>query len=270
MRNVGKSASDKERMAGWKFTSPVEEGYHAVIQPGRDDCRAVSIARLNLNRGNSYTLQSKVLELNPVLIYGKARVVSEIGLNGEINRFDSLYLPAGARVTIHAVTDVVFYVGGANFEGIGVPSFRAFDATLPIGDLHQIHGKGTGRREVMFTLPPQEPASRLICGLTWGGDGGWTSWPPHQHEEYLEEVYCYFDMDAPKCGFHLSYLQPGGISDAFLHMVNTGSMVLAPRGCHPTVASPGTVNAYYWVLAAFTPAVRRYDLAVSDPMFAGS
>ena len=115
------------------------------------------------------------------------------------------------------MTDIVFYVGGAVYEGIGVPSFRKYDATLPIGDMHQIHGKGAARREVMFTLPPQEPASRLICGLTWGEDGAWTSWPPHQHERDLEEAYCYFDMDAPKWGFHLSYLESGNIAEAVVH-----------------------------------------------------
>lgn len=261
---------DKEQMTGWEFTSPVEEGYHTVIMPGRDDCRAVYIFRLNLNRGNGYTLESGELELNPVLICGKAKLASEIGLSGEVTRFDSFYIPAKARVTIQAVTDVVFYVGGAVYEGIGIPSFRKYDATLPIGDMHQIHGKGAARREVMFTLPPQQPASRLICGLTWGEDGAWTSWPPHQHERDLEEVYCYFDMDAPKWGFHLSYLESGGIVENVAHVVRTGSMVLAPRGYHPTVASPGTANAYYWVMTAFTSAGRRYDLAVPDPVFAGT
>ena len=42
-------------------------------------------------------------------------------------------------------------------------------------------------------------------------------------------------------------------------------MVLAPRGYHPTVAMPGTTNAYFWALAAFNNESRRYDLAVSDP-----
>ncbi len=53
--------------------------------------------------------------------------------------------------------------------------------------------------------------------------------------------------------------------DMVVHPVQSGTMVLAPRGYHPTVAMPGTVNAYFWALAAFTPASRRYDLAVTDP-----
>ncbi|MEF2782114.1 MAG: myo-inositol catabolism protein, partial [Clostridium sp.] len=40
-----------------------------------------------------------------------------------------------------------------------------------------------------------------------------------------------------------------------------------PCGYHPTVASPGSRNAYLWVLAAFRPESRRYDLAINDPVF---
>jgi 5-deoxy-glucuronate isomerase len=44
-------------------------------------------------------------------------------------------------------------------------------------------------------------------------------------------------------------------------------MVLAPCGYHPTVASPSVQNTYFWVLAAFTPESRSYDLAVIDPEY---
>ena len=131
--------------------------------------------------------------------------------------------------------------------------------------MHQIHGEGAGRREVMFTLAPTDKASRLICGLTWGGEGTWTSWPPHQHEKYLEEVYCYFDMPKPKFGFHISYKNSGDVDDMVVHTVYSGTMVQAPYGYHPTAGSPGSRNAYLWVLAAFDPIVRNFDLAELDP-----
>ena len=83
----------------------------------------------------------------------------------------------------------------------------------------------------------------------------------------LEEAYCYFDMPAPKCGFHISYLHSGGLEDAVVHPVTSGSMVIAPRGYHPTCASPSCRNAYLWCLAAFRPESRRYDLAVLDPAY---
>ena len=123
----------------------------------------------------------------------------------------------------------------------------------------------SSQREVFMTLNQEIQASRLIAGLTWGGNGAWTSWPPHQHEADLEEIYCYFDMDEPHFGLHLSYTAPGDVDNIVAHPVKSGSMVLAPRGYHPTVASPGTRNAYFWVLAAHTHESRGYDLAVLDP-----
>ena len=68
------------------------------------------------------------------------------------------------------------------------------------------------------------PSSRLLCGLTWGGNGSWTSWPPHQHEKDLEEVYCYFDMDAPKFGLHLSYLKSGEVEDVVAEQMLDGKL----------------------------------------------
>ena len=92
----------------------------------------------------------------------------------------------------------------------------------------------------------------------------WILWV---HEKDLEEVYCYFDMPLPKFGFHISYLKSGEVEDIVTHTVHSGTMVQAPCGYHPTVASPGSRNAYLWVLAAFRPESRRYDLAINDRGF---
>lgn len=125
--------------------------------------------------------------------------------------------------------------------------------------------EGSGRREVMFTLAPQDKASRLICGITWSADGAWTSWPPHQHEKDLEEAYCYFDIES--YGLHFSYLTSENFSNAVCHIVENGSVVVAPVGYHPTCAIPGSKNIYFWVLAAMNQESRRYDLAKNDPEF---
>ncbi|WP_426350356.1 5-deoxy-glucuronate isomerase [Alloiococcus sp. CFN-8] len=256
-----------DRLKKWKFNSSEEPGFHEVIVPGKADCSAIHIYRLNLLAGQAYTLEAKNLEMNAVLISGKATISGNPLLDTTMDKFDAFYIPAENSVKIEAIGDCIFYIAGAEYSGIGEASFRKFDISLPIGDIHQIHGSGAGQREVMFTLDPKTPASRLICGLTWGGTGTWTSWPPHQHEKDLEEAYCYFDMPYPEFGLHLSYLKSGEVEDVVAHVVHSGTMILAPRGYHPTVASPSTRNAYFWALAAFTPESRSYDLAVLDPMY---
>lgn len=259
----------RERMEKWDITSPEASGFHEVIIPNREDCSVVNVFRLNLPAGETYQLKSGGLEMNAVLISGHSHIKNDF-FNNDMEKYDSFYIPGSTEISIKANEDSVFYIGGAVCEKIGKAFFRKFDKDLPLGGIHQIHGSGVGQREVYFTLNPEVPASRLICGLTWSRNGTWTSWPPHQHERDLEEVYCYCDMNAPKFGLHVSYLKSGEIEDLVVHTVRSGSMVLAPCGYHPTVASPGTCNTYFWILASFSHASRRYDLAVTDPVFLGT
>lgn len=267
----------RERMEKWKFTSPEAKGFHPVILPGIADCQQIYLYRLNLDAKETLLLNPSLLshdeglkniplEMNAVCISGSAEIENQVFC--EIaEKLDSFYITSGAVTTITARKDhTVFYIGGALDEGYGTPYFRKFDPSLPVGDIHQIHGQGVGQREVFMTCGPEVNASRIEAGITWSGNGSWTSWPPHQHEKELEEVYCYFDMDAPHFGMQLSYIEPGEIHNAVAHTVCSGSMILAPRGYHPTVASPGTKNAYFWFMAAHSHETRRYDLAVADPL----
>ncbi len=261
------TAQMRERMYGWKFQSPEENGFHKVIESSVADCRVINVSRLNLSQGEKFELRDSELELNAVVIAGSCEIrQSDFGCL-TFKKFDSFYIPHGATVEITAIDSCIFYIAGAPCDGIGEPSYRIYDPDLPIGDIHQVHGAGLGRREVSFTLDPGTKASRLICGITFGATGAWTSWPPHQHEKDLEEAYCYFDMPSPKCGFHVSYLESGKLEDAVVHPVHSGSMVIAPRGYHPTCASPSCHNSYFWALAAFTHESRRYDLAILDEAY---
>lgn len=261
MRNL----ENKARMETWSVQSPDTPGFHAVITPDKCECQSTQMYRLNLLKGQSYRLESGESELHPVLIQGAAKLSDHAALDQSMKQFDAFYIPGGDSVTITAVEDCIFYIAGAVYEGFGKPFFRSFDITQPVGDIHQIHGSGIGQREVMMTLSDKDEASRLICGITWGGEGSWTSWPPHQHEKDLEEIYCYFDMPLPHFGFHISYLKSGEVEDIVTHTVHSGTFVQAPVGYHPTVAAPGTRNTYLWCLGALRHSSRSYNLAVLDP-----
>lgn len=261
MRNL----DNKARMEKWSVQSPEEPGFHAVITPETCECQHAHVYRLNLLKGQSHTLESGELEMHPVLITGAVQLSGHAVLHETMKQYDAFYIPGNDSVTITALEDSVLYIAGAKYEGYGKAFFRSFDISQPLGDIHQIHGSGIGQREVMMTLSDKDEASRLICGVTWGGEGSWTSWPPHQHEKDLEEVYCYMDMPLPHFGFHISYLKSGEVEDIVTHTVHTGTFVQAPCGYHPTVASPGTRNAYFWALAAMRHSSRSYNLAVLDP-----
>ena len=152
-------------MENWAVQSPEEPGFHAVVTPDKSSCKEAWIYRLNLNKGDSHTLKSGRLEMHPVLCEGAAVLSGNSALEGvRLEKYDSFYIPGETDVIITAQEDCFFYVAAAVCEGYGEIFVRKFDPSLPIGDIHQIHGEGTGRREVMFTLAPQDKASRLLCG----------------------------------------------------------------------------------------------------------
>ncbi len=248
----------------WKYRSQNDPGFHRVVSPETTDCQITSVFRLNLLKKKRFELANDELELNAVLISGRAKITfGRVGYDME--RLDSFYLPGTKKVTIEAVEDCFFYVGGGPYEVTGEFYFRKFDLSLPLGDIHQIHGKPPYKREVFMTVNQEVPASRIICGLTFGDEGGWTSWPQHQHTKDLEEVYCYFDIPPPKFALHLSSTKPGEVET--VHKVSTGDCIIIPAGYHPTVAIPGVKSSYFWVMVAHSKTSRRYDLAVSDPNF---
>jgi 5-deoxy-glucuronate isomerase len=249
----------------WKRRSPAGPGLHVVASPADSPFRVSHIFRLNLPAGQSHQLAMPGLELTAAIIAGSARL-AHAGTTVSLGKCDSFYLPGGDIATLTAAEDAVLYLGAGPCEGFGAFYVRRFDLSLPMGAIHQIHGEPPFQREVFMTLDPDTPASRLIAGFTWGAPGGWTSWPPHQHEKDLEETYFYFDLPADRAVLHLSYTDR--FENAVTHPVRSGDLAMAPAGYHPTVAPPGVRSTYFWILVAHSHCSRRYDLAVADPAFA--
>ena len=255
----------EKKQLNWKFKSPETPGFHLVVSPGKSDCKTTWGFRLNLQKGKEYKLTDEKLELNGALISGQALVYIS-GHEYHLTERDSFYLPAKQTATIKAASNLVIFFGGAPCENKGRFFVRKYDLSLPLGNIHQIHGKPPYQREVFMTISQEDPGSRLICGITEGEPGAWTSWPPHQHSKDLEEIYCYFDIPKPKFALHLSSRIPGEIEEVY--PVSTGDFVIVPEGYHPTVGMPGVKSCYFWIMAAFSEKSRRYDLAVNDPNFA--
>ena len=104
MRNL----ENKARMETWSVQSPEEPGFHAVITPDKSECREEYIYRLNLPKGESYTLSSGKLELHPVLIEGAAKLSGHAVLNETMKQFDAFYIPGGDSVTITAPDSILY------------------------------------------------------------------------------------------------------------------------------------------------------------------
>lgn len=246
----------------WCYRSSQDPGMQLVVSPHNSACTATWAYRLNLNAGENFEISHAELELNPAVVSGRVTVEHGQDSPTRLAKLDSFYMPAGDTARLTAEEDAVLYIGGAVFDGTGTYFVRRYEPDMELGEVHQIHGKPPYEREVFMTVNQEVPASRLIDGFTWGADGMWTSWPPHQHSSDLEEVYCYFDLDKPRFALHLSSRVPGEIEA--VHVVSTGDFVVIPQGYHPTVSSPGSRSSYFWVMGAHSAASRSYELAKSD------
>lgn len=255
---------EQQKLQNWKFTSSETEGFYTVVSPENSECKTTWAFRLNLSRANDFELKNDKLELNGAVVSGDAEVTFG-NESYQLGVRDSFYLPGGASVKITAKSGLVMFLGGAPYYGQGEFFIRKYDLTLPLGDIHQVHGKPPYQREVLMTVAQQDIASRLICGITEGEPGKWTSWPPHQHSKDLEEIYCYFDIPKPQFALHLASRKAGEVETVF--PVSFGDFVIVPEGYHPTVGMPGVRSCYFWIMAAFSEKSRRYDLAVNDPSF---
>lgn len=100
----------RERMEKWKIVSPEEYGFHKVIVPGREDCQAAAMYRLNLAAGQRYELKPGGEEMNGVCIKGEAGL-ELAGRHYHCGRFDSFYTAGGNSVAIEAEADCVFISG---------------------------------------------------------------------------------------------------------------------------------------------------------------
>ena len=134
-------------------------------------------------------------------------------------------------------------------------------------------GKDNWTRTVYTYIADNVAAARLICGETVNQPGGWSSCPPHKHDQNrppqevpMEEVY-YFQFE-PKQGFGFMRVYSDA-ADAepfdYAYAVEHGDTVLIPRGYHPVVACPGYTLHYTWVLAGVG---RTYGAWTDDPQHA--
>ena len=114
--------------------------------------------------------------------------------------------------------------------------------------LHFRAGGPGSSRELNILIGKNVEAGRLLAGVTFSDPGNWTSWPPHEHAEMLEEVYLYIDMPAP--AFGVQYVYTDREQPEIATFVREGDAVVIPQGYHPNVAAPGGRIGFLWFMAA--------------------
>ena len=101
---------------------------------------------------------------------------------------------------------------GCDFAELGTPvekqyplQFISFADVQRDPALHFVAGKPPIERDLNILLGKNVEAGHIMAGVTFSSDGNWTSFPPHEHQDMLEEAYLYIDMPAPQWGLQMVY-----------------------------------------------------------------
>jgi 5-deoxy-glucuronate isomerase len=238
------------------------------VAPGQTPTRHLHYGRIVLGASDApLRFETGDRETGLVCLNGEATVETE-GATYTLGRYDAVYVPRGAGVTVGAGAS------GADLAEVAAPVVARhpvqvvrFAEVRQDPTLHFVTGGETARRDLNVLIGKNVEAGRIMAGVTFSEPGNWTSWPPHEHAAMLEEAYLYIDMPAPTFGIQLVYTDAREPEVATI--VREGDVVLMPRGYHPNVAAPGGSINFLWMMAAHREDVdRQYGVVNVHPDFA--
>jgi len=245
-----------------------KSGRNIMLTPKTTPLKALSCGRIILNqKKKSVTAQAKGREVSLICISGQG-VVTVDGRQYPMGRFDALYIPPGSSYVVTTEKEVDLAEASAPTKRPGKVQLIRFDDVQKDPRLYVKAGKPTYNRAVIKMIDVNVPADRLLCGVTCGDPGNWTSWSPHEHGASKEEVYLYIDMPKPAFGIQVMY---DDIKKPYLlEPVFENDAVVITRGYHPNVGVPGYGINFVWMMAALRPEKDRdWNLMHWQEEFAG-
>jgi 5-deoxy-glucuronate isomerase len=232
------------------------KGRRNGIAPGTTATRNLSYGRVTLAAGDApLAFENGAHETGLVCLNGSGKITTG-GQTFSLNRYDSLYVPRDSNIEVSTGEN------GFDLAEISAPvdnkyplQFVSFDAIRENPALHFKAGAPPNERVINILLGKNIEAGRIMAGVTFSTDGNWTSFPPHEHANMLEEAYLYIDMPAPGWGIQMVYTDPQ--APEIVEVVREGDVVVMPQGYHPNVAAPGGSINFLWMMAANNEKVDR-------------
>ena len=240
---------------------------HAIVPGQATASRYLHYGRVILDAGDrAQPIETGGNETAFICLRGSAAVAVD-GASYRLDRYDSLYVPRDASVTITPGPD------GCDLAELAAPVSKrhpvqhvAFADVQKDPGLHFQPGGPAAKRDLNILVGKNVSAGRIMAGITFSDAGNWTSWPPHEHAAMLEEAYLYIDMPAPSFGIQLVYTNPR--EPELATIVREGDVVMMPQGYHPNVAAPGGSINFLWMMAAVREDEdRQYGVVNVQPDF---
>jgi 5-deoxy-glucuronate isomerase len=223
-------------------------GRHVAVSPKNSVLSHLQYGRVRLNREVSRAaFETGERETALMCMRGACRVAVN-GAAHDLDLHDAIYIPRGSAVEVSTDSEVDLVEVAADVTG-DYPLQVVRYADIQKDPALKFRAGGTATsRDLNIIIGDNVRAGRILAGFTRSLPGNWTSWPPHEHTQLLEELYVYFDMPAPAFGIQLVYTEPE--KPEFASVVRDGDAVLMPAGYHPNVAAPGHSINFIWMMAA--------------------
>jgi 5-deoxy-glucuronate isomerase len=233
-------------------------GYRQVVRPGDQGLECLGLGLVNLGEGEAWDFATEGSEWTVVILSGAIRArsgqraLADAPLGSRKSVFDgrasALYLPPGCNGRIEAVVPARLAVCQALSDAGAAPT-----VITPERVAVRTVGVHNWRRQVHDIVDKRLAAGRLLVGETFNETGGWSSYPPHRHQEHrppeevrLEEVY-HFQVEPPQgFAFQRIYTDDRRLDQSYA--VEHGDTVILPRGYHPVAAAPGYRVYYLWLM----------------------
>ena len=230
-------------------------GRRTSVSPGNSDLRHLCYGRILLgNDCPTVRFETEGRETALLCMRGACRIAVD-GNPHDLDCYDAIYVPRGSTVEVSTTGEVDLVECAAEVSGdYPLQLVRYSDVQSDPALKFRAGGSATSR-DLNIIIGDNVRAGRILLGFTRSLPGNWTSWPPHEHTELLEEVYVYFDMPPPAFGIQMVYTAPD--KPEFVGVVRDGDAVLMPAGFHPNVAAPGHSINFIWMMAAHREKVDR-------------
>jgi 5-deoxy-glucuronate isomerase len=243
-----------------------KKGRHLFVSPENSSMKQLHYGRIILDaKVPQVTFQTGSHEAALMVMSG-ACVVRVNDEKIALATHDALYVPRGSSVEVSTSGSVDIMECSAEVEGNYPLQVVRYADVQKDDKLRFPTGNDTSRRTINIQIGNNVKAGRLLAGFTCSQPGNWTSWPPHEHSQMLEELYVFFDMPPPAYGVQFVYTNRD--TPEFVGMVSDGDAVVVPKGFHPNVACPGHSINFVWMMAAQREgADRQFGVVNVEPAF---
>ncbi|MGH9916086.1 MAG: 5-deoxy-glucuronate isomerase, partial [Pyrinomonadaceae bacterium] len=187
------------------------KGRHISVTPQNSSMKHLAYGRIILDRENARAeFETGEREVGLICLHGSGVVkVGQVNQESfELNRYDSIYIPRDESVEVSTTTAVDFAECSADVANRYPVQVVRFADVEKDGTLKFSTGGQSNARTVNILLGKNIQAGRILAGITRSEAGHWTSWPPHEHADMLEELYVYIDMPPPAFGVQFVYTRP--------------------------------------------------------------